>query len=74
MTNPKLTRNLLDQLGQESVNLSDHESAAMAQASQAFDDLAEEPEPYSFSDAEPIVAAEMSSIVQQSIHHSLRAA
>ena len=72
MTNPQLTRNLLEvirslpdadrrwlleQLGQDSVDLSDHELAAMALAGQAFDDLAEEPDLYSFSDGEPIVAA-----------------
>ncbi len=74
MTNPKLTRNLLDQLRHDSADLSDHELAAMALAGQAFDDLAEKPELHSFSDGEPIVAAVMSSIVQQSIHHSLRAA
>jgi hypothetical protein len=72
MTNPQLTgsllevirslpdadrRWLLEQLGQDSANLSDHELAAMAQAGQAFHDLAEEPDLYSFSDGEPIVAA-----------------
>lgn len=72
MTNPQLTRNLLEvirslpdadrrwlleQLGQDSADLSDHELAAMAQAGQAFDDLAGEPDLYSFSDGEPIVAA-----------------
>jgi len=72
MTNPQLTRNLLEvirslpdadrrwlleQLGQDFTDLSDHELAAMAMASQAFDDLAEEPDLYSFSDGEPIVAA-----------------
>lgn len=72
MTNPQLTRNqlevslslpdadrrwLLKQLGQDPADLSNHELAAMAQAGQAFDDLAEEPDPYSFSDGEPIVAA-----------------
>lgn len=72
MTNPQLTRNLLEvirslpdadrrwlleQLGQDPADLSNHELAAMAQAGQAFDDLAEEPDLYSFSDGEPIVAA-----------------
>ncbi len=72
MTNPQLTRNLLevirslpdvdrrwllDQLGQDSAELSDPELAAMALAGQAFDDLAEEPDLYSFSNGEPIVAA-----------------
>lgn len=72
MTNPQLTKNLLEvirslpdadrrwlleQLGQDSADLSDHELAAMALAGQAFDDLAEEPDLYSFSDGEPIVAA-----------------
>jgi hypothetical protein len=73
MTNPQLTRNLLDQLRQDSTDLSDHELAAMAQAGQAFDDLAEELDLYSFSDGKPIVTAEMRSIFQQCIHHSLRA-
>lgn len=72
MTNPQLTRSLLEvirslpdadrrwlleQLGQDSADLSDHELAAMALAGHAFDDLAEEPDLYSFSDGEPIVAA-----------------
>ena len=72
MTNPQLTRNLLEvirslpdadrrwlleQLSQDSADLSDHELAVMALAGQAFDDLAEEPDLYSFSDGEPIVAA-----------------
>jgi hypothetical protein len=72
MTNPQLTRNLLEvirslpdadrrwlleQLGQNSADLSDHELAAMALADQAFADLAEEPDLYSFSDGEPIAAA-----------------
>jgi hypothetical protein len=72
MTNPQLTRNLLEvirslpdadrrwlleQLGQDPADLSNHELAAMAQAGQAFDDLAEEPDLYSFSDGELIVAA-----------------
>jgi hypothetical protein len=72
MTNPQLTKNLLEvirclpaedqrwlveQLGQDSAELSDHELAAMALTGRAFDDLAEEPDLYSFSDGEPIVAA-----------------
>jgi hypothetical protein len=71
MTNPQLTRNFLggirslpdadrrrgEQLGQDPADLSNHVLAAMAQAGQAFDVLAEEPDLYSFSDGEPIVAA-----------------
>ena len=72
MTNPQLTRNLLevirslpdadrrwllDQLGQDSADLSDQELAAMALAGQAFDDLSVEPDLYGFSDGVPIVAA-----------------
>jgi hypothetical protein len=72
MTNPQLTRNLLEvirslpdtdrrwllvQLGQDSADLSDQELAAMALAGQAFDDLSEEPDLYSFSDGIQIVAA-----------------
>jgi hypothetical protein len=71
MTNPQLTRNLLEvirslpdadrrwlleQLGQDSGELSDHELAEMALAGQAFDDLAQEPDLYSFTDGEAIVA------------------
>ncbi|MFM7732673.1 MAG: hypothetical protein ACKO6F_04265 [Cyanobium sp.] len=72
MTNPQLTKNLLavirslpdedrrwllQQLGQESADLRSQELAELALAGQAFDDLAEEPDLYSFSDGEPIVAA-----------------
>ena len=72
MTNPQLTRNLLEvirslpdtdrrwllvQLGQDSADLSDQELAAMALTGQAFDDLSEEPDLYSFTDGVPIVAA-----------------
>jgi len=72
MTNPQLTKNLLEvirslpdadrrwlleQLGQDSGELSANELSAMALAGQAFDHLAEEPDHYSFSDGEPIVAA-----------------
>jgi hypothetical protein len=47
----------LDQLGQDSADLSDQELAAMALTGQAFDDLSEEPDLYSFTDGVPIVAA-----------------
>lgn len=71
MTNPQLTRNLLEvirslpdpdrhwlleQLGQDSGELSSDALAQITQAGQAFDDLALEPDLYSFSDGEPIVA------------------
>jgi len=48
---------LLEQLGQDSAELSNQDLADLAQAGQAFDDLAQEPELYSFSDGEPVVAA-----------------
>lgn len=48
---------LLEQLGQDAAELSDHELAVMALAGQAVDDPAEEPDLSSFSDGEPIVAA-----------------
>ncbi len=72
MNNPQLTKNLLDvirslpdedrrwlldQLGQDSADLSSQDLAEIAQAGQAFDDLAQEPELYSFTDGEPVVAA-----------------
>ena len=72
MTNPQLTKNLLEvipsppdedrrwlleQFGQDSAELSNQDLAELAQAGQAFDDLAQEPELYSFSDGEPVVAA-----------------
>ena len=72
MTNPQLTKNLLEvirslpdedrrwlleQLGHDSAELSNQDLADLAQAGQAFDDLAQEPELYSFSDGEPVVAA-----------------
>ncbi len=72
MTNPQLTKNLLEvirslpdedrrwlleQLGQDSAALSNQDLAELAQAGQAFDDLAQEPELYRFSDGEPVVAA-----------------
>jgi hypothetical protein len=72
MTNPQLTKNLLEvirslpdedrrwlleQLGQDSADLNNQDLADLAQAGQAFDDLAQEPELYSFSDGEPVVAA-----------------
>ena len=71
MTNPQLTRNLLevirslpdadrrwllDQLGLDTGELGSDELAQLAQAGQAFDDLALEPDLYSFSDGEPIMA------------------
>jgi hypothetical protein len=71
MTNPQLTRNLLkvirslpdadrrwllEQLGQDSGELGSDELAQIAQAGQAFDDLAQEPDLYSFTDGEPIEA------------------
>jgi hypothetical protein len=71
MTNPQLTRNLLEvirslpdpdrrwlleQLGQDSSELGNDELAQIAQAGQAFDDLAVEPDLYSFNDGEPIAA------------------
>ena len=71
MTNPQLTRNLLEvirslpdadrrwlleQLGQDSSELGSDELAEIAQAGQAFDDLALEPDLYSFNDGEPIAA------------------
>jgi hypothetical protein len=71
MTNPQLTRYLLEvirslpdadrrwlleQLGQDSGELGSNELAQMAQAGQAFDALSLEPDLYSFSDGEPIVA------------------
>ena len=72
MTNPQLTKNLLEvirslpdedrrwlleQLGQESADLNNQDLAELAQTSQAFDDLAQKPELYSFTDGEPVVAA-----------------
>jgi len=48
---------LLGQLGQESADLNNQDLAELAQAGQAFDDLAQEPELYSFTDGEPVVAA-----------------
>lgn len=71
MTNPQLTRNLLEvirslpvsdrrwlleQLGQDSGELGSDELAQMAMTGQAFDDLALEPDLYSFSDGEPVAA------------------
>ena len=50
-----LFRSLLDQLGQDSGELGSDELAQLAQAGQAFDDLALEPDLYSFRDGEPIV-------------------
>ena len=71
MTNPQLTRSLLEVirslpdyerrwllelLGQDSDELRDRDLAAMALTGQAFDDLADEPDLYSFTDGEPIRA------------------
>jgi hypothetical protein len=72
MTNHQLTKNLLEvirslpdedrrwlleQLGQDTSDLSSQELAALTQAGQAFDDLAQEPDLYSFNDGELVVAA-----------------
>jgi len=72
MTNPQLTKNLLEvirslpdedrhwlleQLGGEAGDLSSQNLAELTQAGQAFDDLAQEPDLYNFSDGEPVVAA-----------------
>jgi hypothetical protein len=48
---------LLEQLGGEAGDLSSQDLAALTKAGQAFDDLAQEPDLYSFSDGEPVVAA-----------------
>jgi hypothetical protein len=47
----------LEQLSQDTVDLSSQELAELALAGKTFDDLAQEPGLYSFSDGEPIVAA-----------------
>ena len=72
MTNPQLTKNLLavirslpdenrrwllEQLGWEAGDLSSQDLVELTQAGQAFDDLAQEADLYSFSDGEPVVAA-----------------
>ena len=72
MTNPQLTKNLLEvirslpdqdrrwlleQLGQGTADLGSQELAELALVGQAFDDLAQEPDLYSFNDGEPVVAA-----------------
>ena len=72
MINPQLTKNLLvvirslpdedrrwllEQLGQDTADLSSQELAELALMGQAFDDLAQEADLYSFTDGEPIVAA-----------------
>jgi hypothetical protein len=72
MTNPQLTKNLLEvirslpdedrrwlleQLGQDTSDLSSQELVELALMGQAFDDLAQEADLYSFTDGEPIVAA-----------------
>jgi hypothetical protein len=72
MTNPQLTKNLLEvirnlpdedrhwlleQLAQDTADLSSQELAELALMGQAFDDLAQEADLYSFTDGEPIVAA-----------------
>jgi hypothetical protein len=72
MTNPQLSKNLqavirslpeedrrwlLEQLGQEATDLSSQDLAELPLMGQAFDDLAQEPVLYSFSDGKPLVAA-----------------
>lgn len=72
MTNPQLTKNLLEvirslpdgdrhwlleQLGQDIADLSSQELTELALTVQAFDGLTQEPDLYSFTDGEPIVAA-----------------
>ena len=72
MTNPQLTKNLLEvirslpdedrrwlleQLGEESADLTSQELAELALMGQALDDLAQEADLYSFMDGEAIVAA-----------------
>ena len=72
MTNPQLTKNLLaairslpdedrrwllDQLGQGTDYLGSQELAQLALMGQAFDDLAHEPDLYSFTEGEAIAAA-----------------
>jgi hypothetical protein len=72
MTNPQLTKNLLEvirslpdedrhwlleQLGQDSADLSSQELVELALMDQAFSDLAQKADLYSFTDGEPIVAA-----------------
>jgi hypothetical protein len=72
MTNPQLSKNLLEvirslpdedrrwlleQLRQEATDRSSQDLAEPTQAGQAFDDLAQEPELYSFTAGEPAVAA-----------------
>ena len=72
MTNPQLTKNLLEvirslpdedrrwlleQLGEDSADLSSQEVAELALMGQALDDLSQEADLYSFTDGEPIVAA-----------------
>ena len=71
MTNSQVTRNLLEvirslpdadrrwlleQLGQDCGEIGSDELAQIAQAGQGFDDLAQEPDLYSFNDGEPIAA------------------
>jgi hypothetical protein len=71
MINPQLTKNLLEvirslpdedrrwlleQLGQDTADLNSQELAELALMGQAFDDLAQEANLYSFMDGEPIVA------------------
>ena len=48
---------LLEQLGQDTSDLSSQELVELALMGQAFDDLAQEADLYSFTDGEPIVAA-----------------
>jgi hypothetical protein len=47
---------LLEQLGQATADLNSQELAELALMGQAFDDLAQEADLYSFMDGEPIVA------------------
>ncbi|MFM7550383.1 MAG: hypothetical protein ACKO8I_16260 [Cyanobacteriota bacterium] len=69
MTIPQLTKNLLEvilslpdedrnwllaQLGRGAADLSSQELAELALAGQAFDDLAQEPDLYSFDDGVPV--------------------
>jgi hypothetical protein len=48
---------LLEQLGQDSADLNSQELVELALMDQAFDDLAQKADLYSFTDGEPIVAA-----------------
>jgi hypothetical protein len=72
MTNPQLTKNLLavirslpcedrrgllEQLCQGTADVSSQELVELALATQTFNDLTQEPDLYSFTDGEAIVAA-----------------